>query len=418
MGENTKTDVEKIRTPFGGKGEIYKMPRSGDIYQCRMWLNAERRHLRKSLKTSNYTEAKLRAEELILETIQGVKQGKKFFGVTLQTIVDDYLEYRQKDVGVEGGITEGRLVTIRSQCRALLRVIPPTTRMSELSENTFYEWRQMRQGDNSNIRIVTIRNEQATINAIAERAYSKGLLSFPRFKFKKITISRDDIGKRSIPTPEEYDRLVAFMREYVSKKHNPDISEEERNDRLTIRDFIYVLSNTALRIGTLRRMRWGDIIKYEEQIDDIGQKATLVHINVRAETTKTRHKRNILSRGGEYLLRHKKRSQFTNPDDYIFTNRDGTLQIPTKILYKHWGVIMKSIGITDYKSRKLSYYSLRHWCITCRILAQVPIYDVALFAGTSVYYLETTYIHPTEEMRRRMALKNFTITSTGIQVRE
>jgi len=114
--ETSKTDIEEIRTPCGGKGEIYKMLRSSEVWQFRMWLKTEKKHFRKSLKTKDYTEAKLLAEELLLETIQGVKQGKKFFGVTHQDMVqtmrhDIILPNGEKPLVYQGRVWDGYTIT-------------------------------------------------------------------------------------------------------------------------------------------------------------------------------------------------------------------------------------------------------------------------------------------------------------------
>jgi integrase len=388
------------------------MSRSGDTYQCHIWLKDERKHLRKSLRTTDYKTAVQRGEKLILETLTGVESGKKFFGLNLGVLIDEYLEYRKKDIGKEGGITAGRFTTIQSQCRALLRTKPSSLKMSELDENSFFDWRQMRQDDNPTIALVTIRNEQATINSIANFAHRKQYIPFQKFNFRKISISKGQIGKRDIFKDEEYDRLIGFMRQYVSKKHCTD--EEERNERMMVRDFILVLSNTALRVGELRQMKWSDIESFTEETDESGQKLTLVTLNVRAEISKVRNQRRVISRGGEYFLRHKKNSPFTEPNNLIFTNKSGTHQLGTRVLYQHWYRLMEGIGIDNYKERKLSYYSLRHFAITCRLRASVPIFDIASFAGTGVSHIENHYAHLTDDMRRQTALKNFTITKTGI----
>ena len=409
MSKNSRTDVERL---LGGRGEIYKMSRSGAVWQCRIWLKDERRYRRLSLKTSDYETAKQRAEQLIFETSAGKEAGKKFFGMNLGTLVEEFLEYRRKDIGVEGGITEGRFTTIQSQCRALLRVKSPKLRLNELDENSFYEWRQMRQQDNDSIALVTVRNEQATINQIASFAHRHQYIPFSRFNFRKIEIKKDDIGKRDIFSLEEYDRLIGCMRQYVSKKNCPD--EEERKERLMIRDFILILSNTALRVGELRQLRWGDIEGFRDETDEAGKTVRLVSINVRREISKVRNSRKVLSRGGEYFERHKQNSSFADDENLVFANKTGTHMIGTRVLYQHWYRLMDGIGVENYKERKLSYYSLRHFAITCRLRASVPIYDIAQLAGTGVQHIENHYGHVDDEMRLQTALKNFTITKTGI----
>lgn len=120
--------------------------------------------------------------------------------------------------------------------------------MNELDENSFYEWPQMRQRDNESLALVTIRNEQATINQIAMFAHQKKYIPFQRFNCRPISIKKDDIGKRDTFSLEEYDDLLGFMRRYVSKQVCSD--EDERLERLAIRDFVLIASKQPLRCMT------------------------------------------------------------------------------------------------------------------------------------------------------------------------
>jgi hypothetical protein len=123
---NQKTDSKWL---LGERGEIYRMLRNGDIYQCRIWLPTENKYLRRSLKTTDYETAIVWGEKLILKTHSDISSGKKIFGITLGGLVDEYLKLREQDVGATtNGITEGRLQTIKSQCRALLRTKSPDLR--------------------------------------------------------------------------------------------------------------------------------------------------------------------------------------------------------------------------------------------------------------------------------------------------
>ena len=401
--KNTKTDAEWL---LGERGELYKMPRNGDIYQCRVWLPKERKYLRKSLRTPDYETAKIRAEELILRTHSDVVSGKKLFGITLGELIDKFIDWREKDVGaITNGITQGRLETIKSQCKAVLRVKPRGLKVSQLERNSFYDWAQMRHIHTPNITPSTIRNETATINQIIAFAYRNGYSHFPKFEFREIKISKGDIGKRDIfdRTKGEYDRLTKFLRSYVSKKGCPD--PEERLERQKVRDYIYILSNTCMRTGELRQLTWGDVLGFRDEIDETGKKVCLVKLRIRKETTKVRNERTIIVRGGNYIKRLKSYSPFTGPHHLLFTNKTGDLQFGTRELYKHWNVIMRGIDIPDHSDRKLSYYSLRHFGITLRMDADVPIADIAYIAGTSTTHIENHYRHIEDEMMIRGATR-------------
>ena len=76
------------------------------------------------------------------------------------------------------------------------------------------------------------------------------------------------------------------------------------------------------------------------------------------------------------------------------------------------------MAITDIdKNRKkvLVPYSLRHFCITQRVMAGCRFEDVAPMCGTSVKQIENTYYHLNEEMMKRTALAKYTVQD-GIAV--
>lgn len=92
------------------------MLRSSEVWQLRIRLKTEKKYFRKSLKTKDYTEAKLLAEELLLETIQGVKQGKKFFDTNHQDMVQTMrhnikLSNGEKPLVYQGRVWDGYTIT-------------------------------------------------------------------------------------------------------------------------------------------------------------------------------------------------------------------------------------------------------------------------------------------------------------------
>ena len=397
---------------LGGKGFIYRVNASGDVWQFRMWIPEEGKHLRKSLRTRDFDAAVKRAEELCFQTFSDVSSGRKIFGITIQEMVDAFLDWRQKDVDA-GIITKGRLGTIKTQTNRLLEYKDPSMKVGELDKNSLYDWEQWRRKEYNAVP-VRIRNEQATINQMMDFAYRNGYSHFPKFDFRKIKIARDDIGVRDVFTLEEYDRLVRYMRTYVSKKECPD--DNLRAERLMVRDAVLIASNTMLRVGELWALEWRDIVSIEETVDENNLPVSLVHLEVRKEISKVRSRRRVISRGGEYFHRLKKNSQYTEPSDFLFASVNGRQQLNRRKWYLHWKHLMHGIGIDNYAERKLTWYSLRHFGITCRIRAKVPLADISKIAGTSVSHIETHYGHYDDDMLKSTALKNFTVTAFGIAV--
>ena len=392
-----------------GLAQIFKVPQSGEVWQFRMWIKDEQKHYRVSLRTRDLESALSKGRDLGFQLATNVNTGIKVFGITLQELVDEYLEYRNNDVQI-GDITKGRWNTMRTQFKHLLDIKGRDTKLSELDRDCLFDYLQERKLRIPEVKTVTIRNEQATINAMMEFGYRKGHTPIDKFSFRKIRLRKDDVGVRDTFTMDEYDKLVRYMRTYVSKKECPN--DIEREERLMIRDYVLISSNTCLRVGEARQLTWGDIKRIEHTFDENEKPTSLVHLTVRAETSKVRATRKITSRGGDYFERLKKRSN-TEPTQLVFSTINSNVPLSGRKWQKHWFNMMTAIGIDDYKTRNLTWYSLRHFGITCRVMANANLIDISKLAGTSVTHIENTYLKYREEQARTSALKNFSINKDG-----
>ena len=399
---------------LGGKAKVFRVPNSGDVYQFQMRIPEEKKTLRKSLKTKDFETAVKRGEELYLQTSSDVKTGRKLFGITLKELSDAYIKWREEDVAL-GNITKGRVGTIKAQMKHFLDYKGHQTKLAELDRNSCYEYELWRVQRTPTTKKVTIRNEQSTFNHMMKYAYRVGYSHIDTLDFRKIVIKGADISRRDTFTLEEYDRLVRYMRTYVSKRECPD--ETERLERMMVRDAILVASNSMLRVGELWNLKWKDIIRIEKIFDEDEKAMSLVTINVRAEIAKTRKQRRVSVRGGEYIERIKARAIYTDPEDFIFCGVGKRTKQAKKFWYDHWAVLMAAIDI-DYKERNLTWYSLRHFGITCRIRAKVMLSDISQLAGTSVSHIEGHYGHYDDDMLRQASIKNFTVDTHGISFRE
>ena len=398
-----------IHSVMDGTAQIFKVPNSGDVWQFRMYIRTDKKHYRVSLKTRDLESALSKAREKALELSQYVRSGIKVFGMTLDELVAEYIEYRHNDV-VNGDIVKERLGTIKSQLKNMTNIKGGDIKLAELDRDCMFDYQQERKLQSPGVVDITIRNEQATINAMFQYAYRKGNIHFEKLNFKKIRIRKDDIGVRDTFTLEEYDRLILAMRSYVAKKNCPD--DDERFERLMIRDYVLISSNTYLRVGEARQLTWGDIDGFETHYDDNERKVQLVSFTVRAETSKVRTTRKMITRGAEYFIRLKKRTEYTE-DDHLLFSLNGKVPLDARKWQKHWYVLMDEIGIHNHKERKLEWYSLRHFGITMRVMSGVNLIDLSKLAGTSVSHIEDTYLKYSETQSRTAALKNFSVNSDG-----
>ena len=99
-----------------GLAQVFRVKQSGDVYQFRMYIKDEKKHYRKSLKTTDLDTAMDRGREMGMKILTDVKRGAKVFGMTFSQAVDLYLKDREQDVK-SGYITEGRRYTIASQLK-------------------------------------------------------------------------------------------------------------------------------------------------------------------------------------------------------------------------------------------------------------------------------------------------------------
>ena len=424
-----KTDVTPI---LNGISYIYKCEASGDIWQFRMYIRTDKQHFRQSLRTRDFESAKARAVDKSMELSSMVRQDVKVFGVTLGELIKEYLDYRMNDV-VIGDIVIGRHSAMKSQLNNLLRIKSGDTKLSELDRECLHDYYQTRKLENHLVTKVSIRNEQATINAMFKYAYRKSHIPFEKLNFRKIKILKDEIGRRDTFTMDEYERLIKFMRKYVSKKECPD--DEERLERLIIRDYVFISTNTCARVGEIRQLRNKDVLDFKTMKDSKGKDVHLVKVRIRAETSKVRYEREITTRGAEYFTRLSKNTLYKDANDFLFTfngNQDEhDKTITDRKWQKHWYALMDGIGlghngetmlnkdgdeieIESHRLRKLEWYSLRHLGIGFRVASGASLVDISKMTATSINHITETYLHYTDAMAESASIKNFSTGEDGV----
>ena len=392
---------------LGGKGVIYTTPYSNGNYYFRTWIKDEKKYIRKSLRTKILDDAITMGENEMLGIMTKIKQGHKVFGVTFGELCDDFLQHTQSRVDTNR-ITKGRFSTINTQIkRWIMPYIGNKETVASLDRNSFFDYGMYRRKKTDNlVEDVTIRNEYTTVNAIAKFAYRKGILPFEKFIPEEIKIR--EMPRRDTFTPEEYKVFYTRLRKWVDES----VDQHEVYYRKLLQDFILLKSNTFMRFGEIRNLKWHmcEIFTHKNQ--------RLLRINLPAHICKNRKDRTIVSRGGRYLERVKERSKYSEPDDYCFSHKDLRTVLAKTTFYKYWGEIMQFTEMPKITGKKLSYYSLRHFGITARLMAKVPHYEVAKFAGTDVRHIETHYEHLDMGRMIESATSTFTFDENGFVIRE
>lgn len=390
---------------FGGKAFIFRTPASRDKYQFRIWIPEEKKYFRKSLKTSSKSEAIERAEALYIEIRSKIQTGQRFFGVEAALVVAEYVQAKKESAG-RGEITRERVGTISSQLKHFLRFVGGKTIFSQIEPSKLVDYAAFRREHKSSVKPVTIKNEQSTIGSLFEFAFRKGYFhSRQSPDFEKISIK--EVGRRSDIDIVEYRRLYRFLTIWVKAEKSVD----EKIKKSFVRDFIFIKSNTMLRFGELRQIKWRNIRRYRQE----GLGDDVVEIKVPSAIAKTRKARDVYSNGYHFFERIKSYSKFTDADDYVFANqKDGKNPISEKLFYGYWDELMNGADIQRYEGRIVTYYSLRHFAISTRIYADVPLSQIAKIAGTSVQYIETHYDHTQIRKQLSSVLKDVRFDKMGV----
>jgi len=385
---------------------IHKIPTSSSWY-FRMWIKEENRQFRKSLRTQDQDEATRLGIEEHANVIGMTKSGKKLFGMFFSNAAEEWLEV-QKGRTETGLITKQRLSTVKTQIKR--HIIPyieqykvkndvknsqnwgKNVRVGSLKFNDFFDYAQYRRKKNPEVEDVTIRNEHTTIGSLIKWCFRTNMTTFEQCQFEEIRIK--EVKRRDTFTIEEWEVLYKFLRKW--RKESPDYRTANNNmmpskKKDFMRDMILLNGNNLMRIGEIRQLKWGMVKNIKRG------KYFYTQYDLPAAITKTRTARQFVARGGEYLNRIKTYSNYLEKDDFVFCDNQTGKQLNKTEVYKMWWDIRDKVDIDKYKptgeERKLTLYSLRHFAITCRLMAGVNHYEIAKDSGTSVTQIEKHYEH-------------------------
>ncbi len=387
------------------------LSKRGDYWHFRLWLEKEKKYVRRSLKTRKRHIAVELAKEMYLEMYANIKQGKSFYSITCEQAAEKYLEARLKDYEV-GQISLSRYRTIRTHLKTWNEFIGKKKKLRELKRKdceNYYEWRHDR--TDGKVSLITIDNEQMTINSMMKWLKRADEAEIDGFDFKKLKKDgeNEETVRRQTLTNEEYNGLIKTMRRLCSEKHSKN--ESELTWRKLTQMFVLVATNSGLRVGEQKQLRWKDV-QVEMHKDKDGNTVKLARIVVRAATSKVRKGRTLLCRNGQYFERIQEIFGKRSAEDLVFS-MDGKRIINLKTLNKYFRAMLEAAEIRDVVGRGIVLYSLRHFMITQRIMAGLGYRAIADMCGTSVTMIEKTYWHLNDEVRLTSALADYRRRNDG-----
>ena len=276
-------------------------------------------------------------------------------------------------------ITQGRKSTIKTQLNHLLDFLGTDRKLDTITRERYKHYYLFRRRTHRNVKDITLLNERATIGHLYKWALEQGFINQNRLPVWS-ELKLVNVDSRTSFTIEDYKNLYNYLKNYTR-----NISDEiELYYRKLIRDFILIQSNTGLRFGEIRQLKWYCVSVIKGQ-----NKYPNVQIRVPAEISKVKD-RTAVGMRGDFSIELKHILSILT-EDYVFADPKTGKLLDKRILYKMWHRIMEESGLKD-SPNDYTYYCLRHTFATYRLqYGKIDIRTLAKIMGCSVTYIEKHY---------------------------
>jgi integrase len=330
----------------------------------------------KSTKTTDDFEARRFAEDLYYRLEGKARRGEPINSPTFRKVFSEWSNISR----AERESRNARYLTGNVRRVELwgLRYFGDTD-INQIDENSLASFVDWRLSQPRKPTIVTIKNERNAVRQLLKFAKRKGYVQH----VPELHIKSGKVNARPDIPDAEWRRLCDYLPIYVDRAQD----KRRQRERFYLALYILVMSNTGIRIGEARRLRWRDVSTTRTLTDEV--RAIL---SVRG---KTGEREVVCNKGVErYLdeLRSFRTGElgFPPPDqEYVFCHPSGapvgSFKGGFQRALKEAGVLFASNG------EKRVPYSLRHTYATMRLSEGVSVFQLAANMGTSVEMLEDFY---------------------------
>ncbi len=397
---------------------IYKRPNT-KFYQYFLSIEGEGAE-RKSCRTENLELAKKFALDRKLEVMSRQKQGLKVRRVKkLFDFIDDFLEEESEriaDYNRPGFITKetfrGKKYHLERLKIFLTSKQGKNIRLEELDYVKLRDypiWRGIKSSDNpkppkTNQAILA---ELTTIKAYFVYLEDKGYIN-NQPTFRKIKRESLINNRRDYLNAREYMQTINTLRAWSNKTN---LTPTQSYNRLQVYNAILIMSNSLLRVGELRGLKWRDL-EENPNLDKEDQKIGHL-IRVSNEISKTGYPRTVQSPTVQRFnaireldgIPKARGVKFPHvPPEYrnqyifhIFNHPE--TKIGSNGWDRRWKEIKDLCAGRYWNEKNISFYSFRHTGISFSVSRGVPLLFLSRNAGTGLKYLQDVYYHHESESK-------------------
>jgi len=360
------------------------------VWQCHMSVKGHKGYVRRSTGETDLDKAKERSLQILGELHQRVAQSLPLGKKTFAEVAAGYLRDAETRMN-EGRNSAGRYSIIKGTLQRYLVPYFGKRDITLLQKKDLMDYRAWRQAywvtgpgkDEVGKGIAakkkppapaTLKQEWTVLRGVFLHGQDLGVV--PPHVIALLKHEKNKVNKRPAFTADEYRKLWLFMRQWVKQTDNPRV----KADRELLRDYVLIMTNSGMRKGEARPLKWRDVNTYK---NEHGEWVTL---NVSGKTGS----RMVVCQPGceRYFNRLRKRGHHTKPDDLVFCHEDG-LPVEDWVGFKS---LIKAAGVEkDTHGDNRTIYSLRHTYATLRLQNGTNVYWLKKNMGTSVAMIERHY---------------------------
>ncbi len=373
-------------------GKLVLFTRNG-IWQARVSAGNSR-YVWKSLKTINETDARRSGIKLFYEIGFKIDRGLPVQSRTLNDVLDEYIEYRERDHELGNAAKRGS--SNKHTSAAMLRQIHRVSKfwreyagkkaIETIDDHVlrdYVPWRKtyyhgkpaIHRNAKPDPTDKTIQWDIMLGKMVLRYAKDQRYLAekpLPAFAFTPK-------NKRVRPafTPAEFKKIRSTLRTWIDEADN----ERWKASRWLLHDYVLTLGMSGLRPGEANKLKVRDVERYQEGQND--------NIRIKVSAGKTGERlvlphHELMKIFQERTLRDPDRDE----DSWQLAMPDGS-KITT--LIDQFNTFLKHAKLTHNSAgEKYTLYSLRHY-YAVRSLERTDVYDVARNMGTSVAMIEQYY---------------------------
>ena len=364
--------------------------------------------IRKSLRVTDRYSAIRKAENMVGEIRDDIRQGVSVIGKPVEEVVREFLQIKRNKIrGFDEGkkdhirktITERTYTRIKGKLNNYLtpflgkRIDIKSVKISKF-DNEWVDWRNVnnKRKELGNPKAVTLYNEMILLREFwkwgIKNGYIVGDISNLPFEDDVENFEGDDSCVRDTWEAHEWNSFKGKIPYWL--KAQEDKSEEQYWDAYVAYQMLFIFSNSGLRMGEAVKLKWEDVdyspIKKSSAKWQIGELLARIKVHKSNKTGE----RECQSLSGKYFKRIKESSKFKKKTDYIFCHLDGT-PFSTKQFRTQFESMTEFTNEDERWNKRFVPYSLRSLYATSRLQNGNNTYDLCKNMGTGEQYLKKHY---------------------------